>query len=84
VGIALESSPQTVINNNIIFSTSTYPNAIEYRFKRTQGVLIQGNITNKAIKKRNGAEATVINNNTGGFSKQIMNNIQDLIKKNNE
>lgn len=83
VGIALESSPETVVSNNIIFSTSTYPNAIEYRFKRTQGVVIQGNITNKAIKKRNGAQGTVINNNTGGFSKQIMNNIQDLIKKNN-
>lgn len=83
VGIALESSPETVVINNIIFSTSTYPNAIEYRFKSTQGVLIKGNITNKAIKKRNGAQGTVINNNTGGFSKQIMNNIQDLIKKNN-
>lgn len=81
VGIALESSPETLISNNIIFSTSTYPNAIEYRFTKTHGVLIQGNVTNKAIKKRDGADATVINNNTGGLSNQLINNIQHLIKQ---
>jgi hypothetical protein len=81
VGIALESSPETLVSNNIIFSTSTYPNAIEYRFTRTQGVLIQGNISNKAIKKRDGASATVIDNTTGGLSNQFINNIQHLIKQ---
>jgi len=83
VGISLESSPETVISNNIIFSTSTYPNAIEYRFDTTVDVIISNNITNKAIKKRNGAKATLIENNTGGLSRQVMNNIQHLIKQNN-
>lgn len=80
VGIALESSPETLVSNNIIFSTSTYPNAIEYRFTRTHGVLIQGNISNKAIKKRDGASATVIDNTTGGLPNQFINNIQHLIR----
>jgi len=80
VGIALESSPNTVIRHNTIFLTSSYPNAIEYRFKKTHGVVIEGNVTNKAIKKRNGADATLINNNTAGFSAQVIDNIQHFIK----
>ncbi|MFT6267308.1 MAG: hypothetical protein ACJAVV_000098 [Alphaproteobacteria bacterium] len=81
VGIGLESSPNTVVSNNIIFSTGTYPNAIEYRFKRTTGVLINGNITNKVIKSRNGGTATLIENKTGGRSGQLLDNIHHLMKK---
>ena len=80
VGIGLESSPNTVVSNNVIFSTGTYPNAIEYRFKRTSGVLIKGNITNKVIKSRNGATATLIENSTGGMSGQLLDNIQHHLK----
>jgi hypothetical protein len=81
VGIALESSPNTIVSNNTIFSTSAYPNAIEYRFPRTSNVVIENNITNKAISGRNGGTATLINNNTGGKSRQVLDNIQYLINK---
>jgi hypothetical protein len=81
VGIGLESSPNTKVTDNIIFSTNTYPNAIEYRFKRTTGVVISGNITNKVIKSRNGGQATVSDNITGTKSKQLMDNIQYFINK---
>lgn len=80
VGIVLESSPETVISNNVIFSTHTYPNAIEYRFDKTINVLISGNITNKVIKKRDGAQATLIENTTGGLTNQVIDNIQHLFK----
>lgn len=81
VGIALESSPNTIVSNNIIFSTSTYPNAIEYRFTHTTGVLIEGNITNKAIKRRDGGRATLVDNITGSKSGQLLDNIQYLMNK---
>jgi hypothetical protein len=81
VGIALESSPNTVVANNIIFSTSTYPNAIEYRFKGTTGVLIKGNTTNKAIKSRDGGAATLIDNHSGSIPAQLLDNIQHLMNQ---
>jgi hypothetical protein len=81
VGIALESSPETSIINNIIYSMTSYPNAIEYRFDKTYGVLIHGNTTNKAIKKRDGAKATLANNHTGSLSKELINNITHFIKQ---
>lgn len=62
VGIILESSPNTVISNNDIQLNTSYPNAIEYRFPHTQNVIIEGNKTNKAIISRDGADATLINN----------------------
>ena len=60
--ITLESSPSTIVLDNNIYMTSDYPNAIEYRFPETKNVLIENNITNKAIKARNGARATLKNN----------------------
>jgi hypothetical protein len=81
VGIGLESSPNTIVSNNIIFSTNNYPNAIEYRFKRTTGALIMGNITNKAIKARNGAKATLSGNKSGGVTGQVIDNVQYLLNK---
>lgn len=64
VGIALESSPGTVVKRNVIFMEHKYPNAIEYRFGTTTGVQITGNRTNKAIRQRDGAKA-VVDSNTG-------------------
>jgi hypothetical protein len=61
-GIILESSPNTVVADNTILLATGYPNAIEYRFSRTTAVVIEGNITNKAIKARNGGSATLLNN----------------------
>ncbi len=60
--ITLENSPNTIVLDNTIYMTSDYPNAIEYRFPETKNVLIENNITNKAIKARNGARATLKNN----------------------
>lgn len=61
-GIIIEESPETNITNNIIILEHNYPNAIEYRFKQTQHVFIAKNISNKRIKKRNNADAILIDN----------------------
>ncbi len=81
VGIALESSPDTIVMNNTIFMTSNYPNAIEYRFNSTSNVLIQGNVTNKAIRKRDGASADVKNNISASISKEILDTLQYVVSK---
>jgi hypothetical protein len=62
VGIALENSPGTVVRDNVVFLGHGYPNAIEYRFPDTEGVVISGNTTNKAITGRDGARALVEGN----------------------
>ncbi len=61
-GIVLENSPGTVIRDNTILLYSGYPNAIEYRFTSTHGVIIEGNTVNKRITSRDGATATVTAN----------------------
>ena len=62
VGISLENSPRTIVANNSIYMATDYPNAIEYRFPSTQKVLITNNVTNKAIKSRDGASGQLKNN----------------------
>jgi hypothetical protein len=57
VGIILENSPDTLISNNYLYLSHSYPNAIEYRFSGTKNAIIQHNITNKKIANRNGADA---------------------------
>lgn len=64
VGIILEESPYTKISNNKIYLAHSYKNAIEYRFPSTVNVEIRGNLTNKAIRKRDGASAVLSNNTT--------------------
>lgn len=66
VGIGLESSPNTQVYNNTIYIE--YPNAIEYRFEATNGVIITNNLTNKAIKSRNGGQATLTTNYTNALA----------------
>lgn len=61
-GIIIEESPDTFILNNRIFLAHDYPNAIEYRFPSSKNVIITGNISNKGIRRRNGAQATVTRN----------------------
>lgn len=62
VGISLEESPDTQILDNRIYLEHGYPNSIEYRFSDTQNIVIADNITNKPVRKRNGAQAMLINN----------------------
>ena len=62
MGIGLESSPNTKVYNNTVYIE--YQNAIEYRFAATKNVKITNNITNKAIKLGDGAQASLAANNT--------------------
>lgn len=64
VGIILETAKNVLIENNIILMENDYANAIEYRFKGTTGAQILNNISNKAIKQRDGATATLSGNIT--------------------
>jgi hypothetical protein len=66
VGISLETSPNTKVYNNTIYLE--YPNAIEYRFAATKNVLITNNLTNKNIKLRDGAQASLAANYTTALS----------------
>ncbi len=61
-GIILESSPDTTVKQNWVLQHHGYPNAIEYRFEATQGVLIAENGTNKKIRKRNSGSAELEDN----------------------
>lgn len=72
VGISLESSPDTLLVDNLILLEHDYPNAIEYRFATTTGVTISGNRTNKAIAARDGAKAAVDKNVRGSLAQRGM------------
>lgn len=63
VGIYLCNATRTVVRDNKVTVLSTYPNAIEYRFK-TDGSVIEKNTVNRKIVSRNGGKATVKNNTT--------------------
>ena len=49
-GIVLESSFDTIIEDNTIFMEHDYPRAIEYRFPETENVIIRNNSVNTKIK----------------------------------
>jgi hypothetical protein len=59
VAILVADSPDTRVEGNVITMHGTYPNAIEYRFPRTTGVVIAHNTVDAAIVARNGATGTV-------------------------
>ncbi|MCP4433027.1 MAG: hypothetical protein GY806_18800, partial [Gammaproteobacteria bacterium] len=61
VGIGLESSSNTKVYNNTVYSTN-YFDSIEYRWPATTGVEITNNLTNLPVENRDGASASVQNN----------------------
>jgi len=77
VGIIIEDSANTLIENNRIWLGHDYPNAIEYRFPSTQNVVIKNNITNKRIVSRNGARAVLSNNTTNAGKEDILGKRHD-------
>ena len=62
--IGVFDSPNTRVLHNSIVISGTYPNAVEYRFGGTTGVLIANNLLDAAIAARDGAAATVSGNYT--------------------
>lgn len=64
VGIVLESTPGAQIYNNTVIMENGYPAAIEYRWESTAGVKIFNNLTNAAIRARDGATAELGSNLT--------------------
>jgi hypothetical protein len=62
VPIMAWNSPGTKILHNTILTNGTHPNAIEYRFANTKGVVIANNLTDAKILARDGAEADVYGN----------------------
>jgi hypothetical protein len=73
VAIGVFDSPNTKVLNNTIYIAGSYPNAVEYRFPQSTGVLIVNNLTNKAITSREGATATVTNNHTAATLSMFIN-----------
>jgi hypothetical protein len=65
VGITINNSASTKVLHNTVILSGTYPNAIEYRFPATTGVEIRYNLTDAAVRARDGATGAVSDNVTG-------------------
>jgi hypothetical protein len=63
-GISVWDSPATEVLHNTVIQNGSYPNAIEYRFPGTTGVVIANNLTDGAIAQRDGASGTLAGNLT--------------------
>jgi hypothetical protein len=83
VGIIIEDSPKTIIRDNFIYFEHNYPNAIEFRFDKTTDVLINNNETNRAIRRRDNAQAVINNNRISKLSKLSLMNAIGKLRNNN-
>ncbi len=72
VGIGLETSPNTEVYNNTVY-TENYSNSIEYRFSATTGVEIYNNLTNQAITSRQGGSGDLQDNRTDAQAGWFLN-----------
>lgn len=66
VGIVLERAHDTVVEHNTVYFAhpDAYPNAIEYRWGSTSGLVVRNNLVNQMIRARDGASATLEGNVT--------------------
>jgi hypothetical protein len=66
VGIILERAHDTKVLHNTVFYSDPggYSSAIEYRWGSTSGVEIAHNLTNRRVRSRDGADATLTGNVT--------------------
>ena len=79
-GIVLEDSPEVIVKDNIIYFEHDYPNAIEFRFEQTQGVIIKNNSVNRAIKRRDSGQAIIVGNDVSESAKeQFIIKLQGII-----
>jgi hypothetical protein len=64
VGIVINNSAGSKVLHNTVILNGTYPNAIEYRFPATKGVEVRYNLTDAAIRSRDGASGAAEGNVT--------------------
>ncbi len=64
VGISVERAYNTQVDNNTIFfaASNSYSSTIEYRYASTDGLSIRNNLTNRRIRSRNDATASLLSN----------------------
>ncbi len=72
VGISIESTPDARVYNNTVYHEHNY-SAIEYRFAASADILINNNLTNRAITRRDGATGQVENNITSALPAWFIN-----------
>jgi hypothetical protein len=73
VGIGVFDSPDTQVLQNTLLLSGTYPNAVEYRFVETTGVLIENNLSDGAYSARDGATGTVASNSSQAMASMFVN-----------
>lgn len=73
VGISLESSANILVAHNTVLQMHPYPNAIEFRFPSTRGGIVANNLTNRAIRTRDGGSANVSHNLTDARPSWFLN-----------
>ncbi|MEO0438409.1 MAG: right-handed parallel beta-helix repeat-containing protein [Pseudomonadota bacterium] len=81
VGIALENSPDTVVNDNTVLLRHNYPNAIEYRFPGTQSVIIKQNTLNRAVRSRNQGSGSVFENRKVSSDSEVWARVAKIARK---
>lgn len=57
VAIAVMDSPDTQVLHNTVLLGDSYPNALEFRFPRATGILVENNLANRSAATRDGATA---------------------------
>jgi hypothetical protein len=73
VGIQVADSPNTQVLNNTVIVSGTYVAAIEYRYRSTTGTLIVNNLTDAALRARDGATANVMANFVNAIASLFVN-----------